>query len=154
MTNTIFQQIEKSAIGKPIYVKANVYDADLGCYVVREFNSELLSVDASMITISIKVNPFVLNIIRRNILSLKGTSSTMFGTECIHIELHSGEIFDVFAGAADSIENLKAKIQDKKGFFPDEIRLIYEGKQLEDARTLSDYGIGSRSTIHLEMRSV
>jgi hypothetical protein len=154
MSDVISQRIEESTIGKLIYVKANVYDADLGGYVLREFNSILQSVDASMITISTEENPYVLNILRRNILSLKGTLSTVFGNECIHIELHSGELFDVFASASDSIENIKAKIQDKKGFLPDKIRLIYEGKQLEDGRTLSDYGVGDHSTIHLEMRSV
>jgi hypothetical protein len=154
MSDVISQRIEESTIGKLIYVKANVYDADLGGYVLREFNSILQSVDASMITISTEENPYVLNILRRNILSLKGTLSTVFGNECIHIELHNGELFDVCAKASDSIENIKAKIQDKKGFSPDKIRLIYEGKQLEDGRTLSDYGVGDHSTIHLEMRAV
>lgn len=86
------------------------------------------------------------------LLNLCGGGTEGTGDRNIFVKTLSGKTITVTVSPSDTIANLKEKIKTSEGISPEEQRLIFHGKQLEDNNTINDYGIMADSTINLVLR--
>ena len=83
---------------------------------------------------------------------LKYCHSCMWRPDSLRCKLHVGKTTMLKVRSTTLVESLKCKLQTLGHVPPDHQRLIHSGKQLEDGRTVGEYGIKSGSVLHLVLR--
>ena len=67
----------------------------------------------------------------------------------IKIKTLTGKVTDYTIEPEDTVKALKESLQEKEGIMVEQIKLIYNGRQLQDEKTIESYTVEAGKTIHM-----
>lgn len=76
-------------------------------------------------------------------------SKTEEVTMLIKVKTLTGKEIEIDIEPTDKVERIKERVEEKEGIPPQQQRLIYSGKQMNDEKTAADYKIQGGSVLHL-----
>ncbi|KAI9141007.1 ubiquitin-related domain-containing protein [Paraphysoderma sedebokerense] len=67
----------------------------------------------------------------------------------IKVKTLTGKEIEIDIEPSDKITRIKERVEEKEGIPPAQQRLIYGGKQMQDDKSASDFGLEGGSVLHL-----